>query len=182
MFALLAQARLAGGDTAMALVTTDVGRYVPDPKAALVRAKIAASQWKPRDERTEAGTVNLRLITAYRSVGPALKPDDTFEIEGVRTSDPMNRQLDLRNPWNALPLQANEELLLALHAGPSARVWIPLAMAPFRCTIPAMSSSSFFHNGVSTTPGQMALEVTPYGASTWAAVRVMLATPALDAE
>lgn len=131
LFALLAQARSAGGDTAMSLVTTDISRYVADPKAALVRTKIAGSQWKPRDERTETGTVTLRVITAYRSVPPVLKADDTFEIEGVRTTDPMNRQLDLRNPWNVLPLEPNEELLLALHAGPSSRLWIPLAMAPF---------------------------------------------------
>ncbi|HEY3738324.1 MAG TPA: hypothetical protein VGL53_00695 [Bryobacteraceae bacterium] len=109
----------------MSFVTASVEKYVPDPTAALVRAKILGSRWKARDERTEAGAVTLKVTGVLRA---SLKLGDIFEIEGVRGSDPMGRQIDLRNPWNALPLTMNEELVLALHAGPSARVWVPLAM------------------------------------------------------
>jgi hypothetical protein len=41
------------------------------------------------------------------------------------------------------------------------------------------SASTFLHIGVSTTPGQIQFEVIRYAASTCAAVRVMLTTPAL---
>jgi hypothetical protein len=37
----------------------------------------------------------------------------------------------------------------------------------------------FFHMGVSTAPGQMQFEVILCAASAWAALRVMLTTPAL---
>src|SRR5260370_41543150 len=43
----------------------------------------------------------------------------------------------------------------------------------------AHSASILAHSGVSTTPGQMQLDVILKGASTWAAVRVKLTTPAL---
>ena len=46
-------------------------------------------------------------------------------------------------------------------------------------SISAQSASILAHICVSTAPGQMQLDVTRSGASTLAAVRVMLTTPAL---
>lgn len=129
LFALLAQA--AGGENRMGVVTTDVGKYLPDATAALVRAKVLDSHWQPQEERTEAGTVTLKVVETYRKVRAGPKLGDVVKIEGTRSADPMGRQIDLRNPWNALPLKTDEELLLALHPGSSDGLWIPLAMAPF---------------------------------------------------
>ena len=110
----------------MSHLTSSIETFVPDFKAVLVRAKVLGSRFKPVDGGgSETGAVTLKVLELYRGNAPEVGA--TFEIEGKRRADAERRILDTTNAWNALNFAMNDEMLLALHAGPNPKVFIALA-------------------------------------------------------
>ena len=111
----------------MPILTNRIETYVPDPAAIMVRAKVLGSRFKPSGNGMETGLVTFKVLDIYRGIAPA--PGAIFEIEGTRDADAERRPMDRVNQWNALRFAMNEELLVALHPGPNAKLWIALAVA-----------------------------------------------------